>query len=92
MAIHNRYGCGERIKQLNLSKWDLYKISQYCDELVPDGRGGDGKEPRFMCDVYFQSQESAYQVLRDIAAIFRGMTYWADNKINVVADMPEPVF
>ncbi|QHA71515.1 host specificity protein J [Proteus mirabilis] len=92
VAIHNRYGCGERIKQLNLSKWDLYKISQYCDELVPDGRGGDGKEPRFMCDVYFQSQESAYQVLRDIAAIFRGMTYWADNKINVVADMPEPVF
>ncbi|HEM8865444.1 TPA: DUF1983 domain-containing protein [Providencia stuartii] len=92
VTIHNRYGCGERIKQLNLSKWDLYKISQYCDELVPDGRGGDGKEPRFMCDVYFQSQESAYQVLRDIAAIFRGMTYWADNKINVVADMPEPVF
>lgn len=92
VAIHNRYGCGERIKQLNLSKWDLYKISQYCDELVPDGRGGDGKEPRFMCDVYFQSQESAYQVLRDIAAIFRGMTFWADNKVNAVADMPEPIF
>ncbi|WP_336192875.1 TipJ family phage tail tip protein [Providencia stuartii] len=92
VAIHNRYGCGERIKQLNLSKWDLYKISQYCDELVPDGRGGDGKEPRFLCDVYFQSQEAAYTVLRDIAAIFRGMAYWADNKVNVVADMPDPVF
>lgn len=91
-SIHNRYGCGDRIKIPNISKWDLYKIAQYCDELVPDGRGGDGKEPRFLCDVYFQSQEAAYTVLRDIAAIFRGMAYWADNKVNVVADMPDPVF
>lgn len=91
-SINNRYGCGERIKLPNISKWDLYKISQDCDELVPDGRGGDGKEPRFLCDVYIQSQESAYTVLRDIAAIFRGMTFWADNKVNVVADMPASIF
>ncbi|WP_318626098.1 phage tail protein, partial [Proteus mirabilis] len=28
----------------------------------------------------------------DIAAIFRGMTFWADNKVNVVADMPDSIF
>ncbi|MER0515465.1 TipJ family phage tail tip protein, partial [Providencia stuartii] len=92
LVLNNRYGCGDRINASQIDKWDLYKIAQYCDELVPDGRGGDGKEPRFLCDVYIQSQEAAYTVLRDIAAIFRGMTYWSDNKINVVADMPEPVF
>ncbi|EKT66534.1 host specificity protein J, partial [Providencia alcalifaciens] len=92
LVLNNRYGCGDRIKPSQIEKWDLYKIAQYCDELVPDGRGGDGKEPRFLCDVYIQSQESAYTVLRDIAAIFRGMTFWADNKVNAVADMPSSIF
>ncbi|WP_368919615.1 TipJ family phage tail tip protein [Providencia vermicola] len=92
LVLNNRYGCGDRINASQIDKWDLYKIAQYCDEMVPDGRGGDGKEPRFLCDVYIQSQETAYTVLRDIAAIFRGMTFWADNKVNAVADMPEPIF
>lgn len=92
LVLNNRYGCGDRIKASQIEKWDLYKIAQYCDELVPDGHGGDGKEPRFLCDVYIQSQESAYQVLRDIAAIFRGMTYWSDNKVNAIADMPSTIF
>ncbi|QXX84217.1 DUF1983 domain-containing protein [Providencia sp. R33] len=92
LVLNNRYGCGDRIKASQIDKWDLYKIAQYCDELVPDGHGGDGKEPRFLCDVYIQSQESAYTVLRDIAAIFRGMTFWADNKVNAIADMPATIF
>ncbi|WP_226905433.1 TipJ family phage tail tip protein [Proteus vulgaris] len=92
LVLNNRYGCGDRIKASQIEKWDLYKIAQYCDELVPDGHGGDGKEPRFLCDVYIQSQESAYTVLRDIVAIFRGMTFWADNKVNAVADMPDTIF
>ncbi|MBG5922111.1 DUF1983 domain-containing protein, partial [Providencia rettgeri] len=92
LVLNNRYGCGDRIKASQIDKWDLYKIAQYCDELVPDGHGGDGKEPRFLCDVYIQSQESAYTVLRDIAAIFRGMTFWADNKVKAVADMPSAIF
>ncbi|OZS75772.1 hypothetical protein CHI95_05705 [Providencia rettgeri] len=92
LVLNNRYGCGDRIKASQVEKWDLYKIAQYCDELVPDGHGGDGKEPRFLCDVYIQSQEAAYTVLRDIAAIFRGMTFWADNKVNAIADMPATIF
>lgn len=92
LVLNNRYGCGDRINASQIDKWDLYKIAQYCDELVPDGHGGDGKEPRFLCDVYIQSQESAYTVLRDIAAIFRGMTFWADNKVKAVADMPASIF
>ncbi|MDD9340886.1 MAG: phage tail protein [Providencia heimbachae] len=92
LVLNNRYGCGDRIKAAQIEKWDLYRVAQYCDELVPDGYGGDGKEPRFLCDVYIQSQETAYQVLNDIAAIFRGMTYWADNKVNVSADMPDAIY
>lgn len=92
LVINNRYACGDHIDASQIDKWELYRIAQYCDELIPDGRGGSGVEPRFLCDVYIQSQESAYQVLRDIATIFRGMSYWADNQVKVVADMPADVF
>lgn len=90
LLINDRYSIGERIKSENLviTKFDLYAIAQYCDQLVPDGRGGDGKEPRFLCDAYIQSQEEAWTVLRDFANIFRGMTFWAKNQMYALADMP----
>lgn len=93
LMINDRFSIGTRVKAENLAltKWDLYQIGQYCDQLVPDGRGGDGKEPRFLCDVYIQSQENAWNVLRDIASIYRGSTFWANNGMNVLADMPSDV-
>ncbi|MDW5499723.1 DUF1983 domain-containing protein [Pseudomonas lundensis] len=93
LMINDRFSIGTRVKAENLAltKWDLYQIGQYCDQLVPDGRGGDGKEPRFLCDVYIQSQEDAWNVLRDIASIYRGSTFWANNGMNVLADMPSDV-
>lgn len=45
-------------------------------------------EPRFLFDVYIQSQADAYQVIKDIAAGFNGMTCWGNNMFNVVSDMP----
>ncbi|WP_238901842.1 phage tail tip fiber protein, partial [Klebsiella pneumoniae] len=63
----------------------------YCDQLVPDGRGGDGMEPRYTCNVYVQERNDAYTVLRDFAAIFRGMTCWNGEQIVVQADMPRDV-
>ncbi|MEG8769485.1 DUF1983 domain-containing protein, partial [Klebsiella pneumoniae] len=66
-------------------------IAQYCDQLVPDGRGGDGMEPRYTCNVYVQERNDAYTVLRDFAAIFRGMTCWNGEQIVVQADMPRDV-
>ncbi|WP_267980449.1 hypothetical protein, partial [Acinetobacter baumannii] len=69
----------------------LYQIAQYCDQLVPDGRGGDGMEPRYTCNVYVQERNDAYTVLRDFAAIFRGMTCWNGEQIVVQADMPRDV-
>ncbi|MBD5650531.1 TipJ family phage tail tip protein, partial [Citrobacter freundii] len=73
-------------------KWELYRIAQYCDQLVPDGKGGSGTEPRFRCNVYIQDRNDAWTVLRDLAGIFRGMTYWGDNKMYVLADMPRDVW
>jgi predicted phage tail protein len=88
---NDRFSIGTRVKaeNLNLAKWDLYRIAQYCDETVLNGEGNEA--PRFTCNVYIQSQEEAWAVLRDIAGIFHGMTFWANNNMNVLADMPRDV-
>jgi predicted phage tail protein len=83
-----RFGLGRRVTAAMLDKWELYRIAQRCDQKVPDGKGGSGTEPRFMFDVYIQAQADAWQVIKDIAAGFNGMTFWGNNMFNVVSDMP----
>ncbi|HBT3002797.1 TPA: carbohydrate binding domain-containing protein [Klebsiella aerogenes] len=91
IVVSDRFGLGDRLTSANISKWALYPIAQYCDQLIPDGRGGDGMEPRHICNVYVQERNDAYTVLRDFAAIFRGMTCWSGEQIIVQADMPRGV-
>ncbi|HCF6056530.1 TPA: phage tail protein [Pseudomonas aeruginosa] len=86
ISTNARFGLGKRIKPWMVDKWELYKIAQYCDQLVPDGKGG--QEPRFLCDLNLQSRSQAWTLLRDIAAIYRGMSYWAQGQLMSQADMP----
>ncbi|MCF9008406.1 phage tail protein [Pseudomonas carnis] len=82
----DRFGLGRRIKPWMVDKWELYRISQYCDQLVPDGKSG--QEPRFICNLNLQSKADAWSLLRDISAIYRGMTYWAQGQVFTLSDMP----
>ncbi|EMO7233034.1 host specificity protein J [Citrobacter portucalensis] len=91
LVITDRFGLGNRLSAANIDKWTLYQVSQYCDQPVPDGKGGSGTEPRYTCNVYVQDRNDAYTVLRDFAAIFRGMTYWGGDQIVALADMPRDV-
>ncbi|MEB7923462.1 DUF1983 domain-containing protein [Atlantibacter hermannii] len=91
IVVADRFGLGHRLTAANIDKWTLYQVAQYCDQLVPDGKGGNGLEPRYTCNVYVQDRNEAYTVLRDFAAIFRGMTYWGDNQIVALADMPRDI-
>ncbi|HED1622970.1 TPA: host specificity protein J [Enterobacter asburiae] len=91
LVVTDRFGLGNRLTAANIDKWTLYQVSQYCDQPVPDGKGGSGTEPRYTCNVYIQDRNDAYIVLRDFAAIFRGMTYWGDDQIVALADMPRDV-
>ncbi len=86
VATNDRFGLGKRIKPWMVDRWELYRIGQYCDQLVPDGLGG--QEPRYLCDLNLQSRAGAWELLRDISAIYRGMTYWARGQLNVQADIP----
>ncbi|MBT1855808.1 DUF1983 domain-containing protein [Enterobacter hormaechei subsp. xiangfangensis] len=91
LVVSDRFGLGHRLTAANIDKWTLYQVAQYCDQMVPDGKGGSGTEPRYTCNVYIQDRNDAYTVLRDFAAIFRGMTYWGGDQIVALADMPRDV-
>ncbi|HFQ5056224.1 TPA: host specificity protein J [Vibrio vulnificus] len=86
LIIENRFSIGDKVGPEFVNKYELYKIAQYCDQQVPDGKGGT--EHRFECNIYIQTAAEAWQVLRDISAIYRGMVYWMQSQMIVRADMP----
>ncbi|MDT3716205.1 DUF1983 domain-containing protein [Pseudomonas soli] len=86
LCVEDRFGLGKRIKSWMVDKWEMYRIAQYCDQLVPDGVGG--QEPRFLCDMNLQAKAEAWTLLRDLSAIYRGMVYWAQGVLFMQADMP----
>lgn len=86
LVTTERYGLGNYVPPELADKWVLYTIGQYCDQLVPDGFGGF--EPRFACNVYFQTREEAFKVLQDMASVFRAMIYWANGTVTAVQDSP----
>ncbi|UWF50518.1 phage tail protein [Pseudomonas sp. N3-W] len=91
LLLHPRYGLGHLLNAGQVDKWELYRIGQYCDQPVSDGKGGT--EPRFTCNLYLSVRADALKVLQDLATTFRGMSYWGAGSVMAVADMPEdPVY
>jgi predicted phage tail protein len=86
IVTNNRYGAGQWIKEADINKYALYRIAKYCDELVPDGKGGT--EPRFRANLYLSKSTDIYKVLKDIASMFTGMLYWLDGQLTVIQDTP----
>lgn len=84
VVTSKRYGLGNRLGDFGADKWALYQVSQYCDQLVPDGFGG--QEPRFTCNAWLTEQRSAYDVINDICSIFRAMPVWNGQQLTVVID------
>ena len=84
VVTSKRYGLGNRLGEFGADKWALYQVSQYCDQLVPDGFGG--QEPRFTCNAWLTEQRSAYDVINDICSIFRAMPVWNGQQLTVVMD------
>lgn len=90
ICTSKRYALGDRLTSAMLDKWSLYRLAQYCDQLVDDGKGG--QEPRFTCNVYLQSTEDAYTILSKLAGVFRAISYWDGNSIVCDADIPQDTY
>ena len=90
IVLNERFGVKRYAKSLSIDPWYLYTISQYCDELVPNGAGGS--EPRFTCNVYLQNPGGVYDVLNALASCFRGLIYYSEGELYLTQDrLQDPV-
>ena len=87
LCTAERYGLGSRLTQSMIDKWSLYRLAQYCDDMVDDGMGG--QEPRFTVNVYIQSADGAFELLSRLAGVFRAISYWDGTSIVLDADIPQ---
>lgn len=90
ICTSKRYALGDRLTSAMLDKWSLYRLAQYCDQMIDDGKGG--QEPRFTCNVYLQTTEDAYTILSKLAGVFRAISYWDGNAIVCDADIPQDTY
>ena len=86
LLTSKRYGTGQHITASSLDKWAFYAASVYCGQSVPDGKGGT--EPRFSCNVNIQTQEEAYNVINQMASVFRAMPFWSAGSVSISQDRP----
>jgi len=84
IIVNNRFGVRRFASAVDIDKWYLYTISQYCDELVPNGIGGT--EPRFTCNVFLQNEGGVFEVINALASVFRGLVYYSENKLYLTQD------
>ncbi|MDO9103377.1 MAG: phage tail protein [Methylovulum sp.] len=96
VCVSGRYGLGQYINAAGINKWVLYEIGKYCDGLVDSGRrdetGAVILEPRFTLNIQIVQAREAFEWLRDLASVFRGMMYVINGMLTCVADRPsDPV-
>lgn len=84
LVTNSLAGLGKRIGEYGLDKFQLYQIAKYCDELVDDGYGG--KEPRMVSNLWITEQRDAYNVLSDMASVFRSIAVWNGTQFSAIQD------
>ena len=84
LLISDRYGAG--IPEDTLDRYDFFAISQYCNALVDDGKGGE--EPRFSLNILINSRDEVYNVIQQLTAIFRGIAYYGSGSLVLLQDKP----
>lgn len=106
LLTNQRYGLGQYIEEENVNKWQLYKIGKFCDAVDEDGyfvgvkdnlTKDDGTEigprqPRYSCNVIFDSSTRLFDAINSVAESFRGLVYFSDSMISFSDDrIKEPV-
>jgi predicted phage tail protein len=84
LLTSTRFGPG--IPEASLDRYDFFAISQYCNELVSNGFGG--QEPRFQVNLLINTREEVYNVIQQFVSIFRGIAYYGAGSMVIMADKP----
>lgn len=70
--------------RLDLAKWAEW--ADFCDVLVPDGKGGT--EKRITFNAVFDTISSTWQTAMQICQVGRAVPVWNGTKLTVVVDKP----
>ena len=79
-----RYGVG--VDESTLDKFDFFSVSQYCNALVDDGKGG--QEPRFSLNILINSRDEVFNVIQQLTSVFRGIAYYGAGSLVLRQDKP----
>ena len=79
-----RYGVG--VDESTLDKFDFFSVSQYCNSLVDDGKGG--QEPRFSLNILINSRDEVFNVIQQLTSVFRGIAYYGAGSLVLRQDKP----
>ncbi len=81
-ATNKRYGGALDPRYINRAA--LYRLSQFCDELVDDGYGG--KEPRVRFNAFYTSAKKFDERLQDMASSCFGLAHWDGQHLTFSLD------
>lgn len=84
LLTDTRFGCS--VPESSLDRYDFFAISQYCNELVDDGKGGE--EPRFSCNLLINQRREVFNVIQEMTSIFRGISYYGAGSLVLLQDKP----
>jgi len=84
LLTNTRYGAS--VPASSLDRYDFYSISQYCNALVSNGKGG--QEPRFSCNLLLNSRDDVYNVIQEMTSLFRGIAYYGAGALVLQQDKP----
>ncbi len=88
MLSNTRFGLGSELgpEALSALKWSLYEVGRWCDEGVPDGRGGT--EPRWRFAGVLTRAAEARRLLDQMLSAIRTRMYWSASTVVAVSDAP----
>lgn len=74
-VTNDRYGIKSYYPEINLDRYDVYDAGKWCDELVPNGKGG--LQPRYTFNCLIGEPRSGKELARYIAGTFNA-TFFDD--------------
>lgn len=96
MLVNKRYGLGNHISPEQIDIWELYQVARWCDGVndegvyygVPDSYGG--VEPRHAFNALISEKFNVFDMINQIASVFRGHVYYMNSLITFDDDRPKP--
>jgi predicted phage tail protein len=71
LAMDDVYGARRFWPELNLDRYSVYEAGQWCDEMVPDGKGGS--QPRYTMNIEIKEARGIREQLRYLAGAFNAV-------------------